>query len=75
MAGVKMGAGILECDVSFTKDRGLVYRHSLYDLHTTTNILLKPELAKKYTVPFTPTNATSPANALCYTSDIIVAKY
>jgi glycerophosphoryl diester phosphodiesterase len=75
MAGAKMGAGILECDVSFTKDRGLVCRHSLCDLHTTTNILLKPELAKKCTVPFTPANATSPANALCCTSDITVAEY
>src|SRR5450432_2302306 len=59
MAGARMGAGILECDVSFTKDRGLVCRHSLCDLHTTTNILLHPDLAKKCTVPFTPANATS----------------
>ena len=28
----KMGAGILECDVTFTKDRELVFRHSQYDL-------------------------------------------
>ena len=34
-AGARMGAGILECDVSFTADRGLVCRHSLCDLHTT----------------------------------------
>jgi glycerophosphoryl diester phosphodiesterase len=70
-----MGAGVLECDVSFTKDRGLVCRHSLCDLHTTTNILLRPELAKKCTTPFTPANATSPANALCCTSDITEAEY
>lgn len=75
MAGARMGAGILECDVSFTKDRGLVCRHSLCDLHTTTNILTKPELAKKCTVPFTPANATAPANALCCTSDITTAEY
>lgn len=75
MAGARMGAGILECDVSFTGDRGLVCRHSLCDLHTTTNILLHPELAKKCTVPFTPANATSPANALCCTSDITTAEY
>jgi glycerophosphoryl diester phosphodiesterase len=75
MAGARMGAGILECDVSFTGDRGLVCRHSLCDLHTTTNILLHPELAKKCTVPFTPANATSPANALCCTSDITIAEY
>ncbi|KAK4561572.1 hypothetical protein LTR86_004251 [Recurvomyces mirabilis] len=74
-AGARMGAGILECDVSFTGDRGLVCRHSLCDLHTTTNILLHPELAKKCVVPFTPANATSPANAVCCTSDITIAEY
>lgn len=75
MAGARMGAGILECDVSFTKDRGLVCRHSLCDLHTTTNILLHPELAKKCTIPFTPANKTAPANALCCTSDITIAEF
>ncbi|KAH7308848.1 glycerophosphoryl diester phosphodiesterase [Rhexocercosporidium sp. MPI-PUGE-AT-0058] len=70
IAGARMGAGILECDVAFTKDRGLVCRHSQCDLHTTSNILLHPELAAKCTMPFTPANATSPANALCCTSDI-----
>jgi glycerophosphoryl diester phosphodiesterase len=75
MAGAKMGAGILECDVSFTKDRGLVCRHSLCDLHTTTNILTIPKLAAKCTTPFTPANATAPANALCCTSDITIAEY
>jgi len=75
IAGARMGAGILECDVSFTADRGLVCRHSLCDLHTTTNILLHPDLAKKCTQPFTPANATSPASALCCTSDIITAEY
>lgn len=74
-AGARMGAGILECDVSFTDDRGLVCRHSLCDLHTTTNILLKPELAKKCTRPFRPANATAPADALCCTSDITIAEY
>lgn len=75
MAGARMGAGILECDVSFTKDRGLVCRHSLCDLHTTTNILLHPDLAQKCTVPFTPANGTAPANAVCCTSDITTAEY
>lgn len=75
MAGARMGAGILECDVAFTADRGLVCRHSLCDLHSTTNILLHPELAKKCTIPFTPANATSPAKALCCTSDITTAEY
>jgi len=69
-AGARMGAGILECDVAFTSDRGLVCRHDLCDLHRTTDILLRPELAAKCTTPFASANATSPANALCCTSDI-----
>jgi glycerophosphoryl diester phosphodiesterase len=73
-AGARMGAGVLECDVSFTADRGLVCRHSLCDLHTTTDILLRPELAKKCTQPFTPANGTASASALCCTSDITTAE-
>ena len=52
-AGARMGAGILECDVTFTKDFQLVCRHAQNDLHTTTNILVTP-LAAKCTKPFTP---------------------
>jgi glycerophosphoryl diester phosphodiesterase len=48
-----MGAGILECDVTFTKDKQLVCRHAQNDLHTTTNILVTP-LAKTCIKPFTP---------------------
>ncbi len=44
-AAARMGAGLVECDVTFTKDRQLVCRHSQCDLHTTTNILAIPELA------------------------------
>ena len=29
LAGARMGSGVLECDVAFTRDRGLVCRHSL----------------------------------------------
>ncbi|MBP6482208.1 MAG: hypothetical protein KA310_15235, partial [Pseudomonadales bacterium] len=53
-AAARMGAGIVECDVTFTRDKELVCRHSQNDLHTTTNILLVPELAMKCTTPFTP---------------------
>ncbi len=53
-AAARMGAGICECDVTFTKDRQLVCRHSQCDLHTTTNILAIPELAAKCSEPFTP---------------------
>jgi glycerophosphoryl diester phosphodiesterase len=47
VAAARMGAGIIECDVTFTEDRELVCRHSQCDLHTTTNILAIPELAAK----------------------------
>lgn len=75
LAGARMGAGVLECDVAFTSDLGLVCRHSLCDLHTTTDILLRPELAAKCTVPFTPANETADADALCCTSDITEAEF
>lgn len=76
-AAAKQGAGILECDVTFTQDRELVCRHSQCDLHTTTNILAIPELAAKCSQPFTPAdpeNNTS-ASARCCTSDITLAEY
>ncbi len=75
-AAAKMGAGILECDVTFTKDRKLVCRHSQCDLHTTTNILAT-ELADKCSQPFTPANpaAGTPASARCCTSDITFAEF
>jgi glycerophosphoryl diester phosphodiesterase len=51
LAAARMGAGIVECDVTFTKDTELVCRHSQCDLHTTTDILARPDLAAKCTVP------------------------
>lgn len=74
-AGARMGAGVLECDVSFTSDRGLVCRHDLCDLATTTDILLRPELAAKCTVPFTPANDTVDASVTCCTSDITLEEF
>jgi glycerophosphoryl diester phosphodiesterase len=75
-AAIRMGAGVVECDVTFTKDKELVCRHAQNDLHTTTNILLTP-LAAKCTSPFKPfdpvTNA--PATAECRTSDITLAEF
>ncbi|HKP57577.1 MAG TPA: glycerophosphodiester phosphodiesterase family protein [Polyangiales bacterium] len=74
-AGARMGAGIQECDVTFTNDRQLVCRHDQCDLHTTTNILLTP-LAAKCSQPFVGAtfDATgkllTPASALCCTSDL-----
>ncbi len=75
MAGAKFGAGILECDTSLTADKGLVCRHSLCDLATTTNILLNETLAAKCSVPFTPATANSSATAVCCTTDITMADY
>jgi glycerophosphoryl diester phosphodiesterase len=74
-AGARMGAGILECDVAFTKDRELVCRHAQNDLHTTTNILAIPDLAAKCTQPFIPATATQDAVAECRTSDITLAEF
>ena len=45
-AGARMGAGILECDVTFTGDGKLVCRHDQCDLHTTTNILVTGSAAE-----------------------------
>ncbi|NBD29608.1 MAG: hypothetical protein GVY31_06165 [Alphaproteobacteria bacterium] len=39
IAAAQMGAGILECDVTFTADHELVCRHAQNDLHTTTDIV------------------------------------
>ena len=76
-AASRMGAGIIECDVTFTKDLQLVCRHSQCDLHTTTNILAIPELAAKCTQPFTPyrPGPNTPASAMCCTSDITLAEF
>jgi glycerophosphoryl diester phosphodiesterase len=79
-AAARMGAGIVECDVTFTKDKELVCRHAQNDLHTTTNILVTP-LATKCTRPFVPAtydaagNFVAPASAECRTSDITLAEF
>ncbi|KAI5458251.1 PLC-like phosphodiesterase [Mariannaea sp. PMI_226] len=75
IAGARMGAGILECDVAFTKDRQLVCRHSQCDLHTTTNIVNIPELNAKCTQPFQPAADGKPASAKCCTSDITLKEF
>ncbi len=77
VAAARMGAGIIECDVTFTKDRELVCRHSQCDLHTTTNILAIPALAAKCTRPFTPADPSTntPASAQCCTSDLTLQEF
>jgi glycerophosphoryl diester phosphodiesterase len=76
-AAIDSGAGIVECDVTFTADQALVCRHSQCDLATTTNILAIPELAEKCSVPFSPADTANgiTANAQCCTSDITLAEF
>ena len=76
-AAARMGAGILECDVAFTKEGELVCRHAQNDLHTTTNIVASP-LASSCAVP--PAidangNLSNAANIECRTSDITAAEF
>lgn len=80
VAAARQGAGIIECDVTFTKDKALVCRHSQCDLHTTTNIVATP-LNAQCTQPFSPAefdaagNRTRAASALCCTSDLTLEQF
>jgi glycerophosphoryl diester phosphodiesterase len=69
-AGARMGAGIVECDTTFTKDGELVCRHSECDLHTTTNIVAT-ELNAKCSVPWSGPGS----NPQCCTSDLTLAEF
>jgi glycerophosphoryl diester phosphodiesterase len=72
-AAAQQGAGIVECDVTFTSDGKFVCRHAENDLHTTTNILAT-SLASTCAKPFTaavigPNGAVvTPASAECRAS-------
>lgn len=74
IAAANMGAGVIECDVTFTKDLELVCRHSQCDLASSTNIL-QTELATTCQQPFTPAASAEPASARCCTSDITLAEF
>jgi glycerophosphoryl diester phosphodiesterase len=79
VAAAAMGAGVIECDVTFTKDLALVCRHSQCDLHRTTNIL-QTRHANNCSEGFTaaatdPTGKPISANARCCTSDITLSQY
>src|ERR1700716_2667175 len=76
-AAARMGAGVIECDVTFTKDRQLVCRHSQCDLHTTTNSLSVPALSAKCAQGFSPADPATgkKASAKCCTSDITLAEF
>jgi glycerophosphoryl diester phosphodiesterase len=79
-AGARMGAGIVECDVTFTKNGDLVCRHAENDLHFTTNILQTP-LASTCITPFTPAtldangDVVTPATAECRTSALSLDEF
>jgi glycerophosphoryl diester phosphodiesterase len=79
-AAARMGAGIVECDVTFTADGALVCRHAQNDLHTTTNILATA-LASSCAVPFSPAQfdangqRTRAAGAECRTSDLTLSQF
>jgi glycerophosphoryl diester phosphodiesterase len=74
IAAAEQGAGVIECDVTFTKDLELVCRHSQCDLATTTNILQTP-LAAKCSAPFRPASDSQRADATCCTSDITLTEF
>lgn len=69
-AGARMGAGIVECDVTFTKDGQLVCRHDECDLHTTTNIV-NTDLNASCTTPW----AGAGSSPRCCASDITLAQF
>lgn len=68
-AAAVQGAGVIECDVTFTKDKELVCRHAQCDLHTTTDVVLRPEMNAKCTTPWAP--GVSPQ---CCTTDFTLAE-
>jgi len=74
IAAAEMGAGIIECDVTFTKDKTLVCRHSQCDLATTTNILTT-SLAAKCSNPPDDSSKSPYSDVKCCTSDLTVAEY
>ena len=79
-AAYRMGAGTLECDVTFTKDLELVCRHAQNDLATTTDILLTP-LASTCIEPFEPARLDAngtvrrSARAVCRASELTLAEF
>ncbi len=73
-AAARMGAGIIECDVTFTADKQLVCRHAQNDLHTTTNIL-STDLASRCVKGFSPADGDRNASAECRTSELTLAQF
>jgi glycerophosphoryl diester phosphodiesterase len=80
VAAARQGAGIVECDVTFTRDGALVCRHAQNDLHTTTDIL-QTSLASTCVKPFSAAvidangNLVTPASAECRTSELTLPEF
>ena len=78
IAAARQGAGIQECDVTFTLDGELVCRHAECDLHTTTNIVTT-DLNNKCTVPWggDPLNPgqPNPTTVRCCASDLTIDEF
>ena len=80
VAAARQGAGLIECDVTFTRDARLVCRHAQCDLHKTTDILTGP-LADRCVMPFRPAEIAPdgtllrPASARCCTSDLSLDEF
>jgi len=76
LEAARQGAAIIECDVTFTRDRALVCRHDQCDLHRTTN-MLETDLATRCSQPFTPADPRSgrPASARCCAGDLSAAEF
>ncbi|KAL3939119.1 MAG: hypothetical protein SGBAC_006099 [Bacillariaceae sp.] len=68
-AALSQGAGIVECDVTFTKDKELVCRHAQCDLHTTTDVVTRSDMNTKCTTPWAPGVAPK-----CCTSDFTLVE-
>lgn len=66
-AAARMGAGVIECDVTFTADKALVCRHAQCDLHRTTNILETPLAAR--------CGRSTGRRGACCASDITLAEF
>jgi glycerophosphoryl diester phosphodiesterase len=81
VAAAHQGAGIVECDVTFTRDGALVCRHAQNDLHTTTNILASESLKNTCIKPFSAAvidaagKVVTPASAECRTSEITLQEF
>lgn len=77
-AAARMGAGILECDVTFTQDQELVCRHAQCDLHTTTDIVAREDLRGKCQVPpefDTEGNLLNGPDIQCCASDLTLDEF